>query len=862
MRKKYLSALLFGALLFASAGTFTSCKDYDDDIDNLQSQISANASAIEALKKVVENGDYVTGVEKSATGLTITFKNAGAKTITLEDKVGSIVTVENGVLCIDGKATEIKVAEPTEPTEHPKDQIIIENGMWSVLQEDGTYKSTGIPVSGVTVTGSEAAGYVLTIINADGTQIVKLPTASSTITSIAIIAVRDDAKTFNAIENTAASESVIQWYKSGEVDWAGPKGKVVKDQLLVGQIETLVGVISVTPASVDLGAQELALVDSKGNVAPVTVKAIANSDKLETAPRAASANGKWNLQITPAAELTADNIAKAFGEWSGATYNAKLYALQVNGTVMTPYDLAIKTAASAATDLTTAPVLKHGPSGPSAWNRLTVELSTNKSGVTPTINSSTTATISNMPIGTTTISCKDAALYDAYISFEGTEKAKAGEWGVTANGLTITAAATAKDKTGLKGTLHMLAINGQTSTATITFSFAGTSIETPEAIATTEYKVVKKDASNLKELVINLGDVFSSMSDAQTEAIDAFSQFTVTNIKDQTKFLLADGNFAANVTYHKDKDGAIGDQITNLSAADARDLRWMKIALPQSSINANAEAGSYKLVLTIKNATSTTELKKVEIPVNVTLPTFDELFTTTNKWSDGAFNVTLTNFTTTQKPAINFTQAFNAGTGVATTGITYTIDKVNDKAIKQDESNGTVALQNILNDKSELAVKTLQVQGSYTIAGKLTVKSEKFTTNMKSIFEGAALKFFVDGVAQDEAVVADNNKIAAYTPAVGDVKAAGLAVVKGSGAAKMTSSATLDGLTLNHQTTSAVGTVAFAQPTVEGLSTVTATASGGTITLTDIQSGDYGVLSVVFTDYTGIKTTLKINFKK
>ena len=35
MRKKYLSALLFGALLFASTGTFTSCKDYDDDIELL-----------------------------------------------------------------------------------------------------------------------------------------------------------------------------------------------------------------------------------------------------------------------------------------------------------------------------------------------------------------------------------------------------------------------------------------------------------------------------------------------------------------------------------------------------------------------------------------------------------------------------------------------------------------------------------------------------------------------------------------------------------------------------------------------------------------------------------------------------------
>ena len=54
MRKKYLSALLFGALLFASTGTFTSCKDYDDDINNLQEQISgqegvsAKISAIES----------------------------------------------------------------------------------------------------------------------------------------------------------------------------------------------------------------------------------------------------------------------------------------------------------------------------------------------------------------------------------------------------------------------------------------------------------------------------------------------------------------------------------------------------------------------------------------------------------------------------------------------------------------------------------------------------------------------------------------------------------------------------------------------------------------------------------------------
>ena len=52
MRKKYLSALLFGALLVTSAGTFTSCKDYDDDIKNLQEQIDKKASLEELQEQI------------------------------------------------------------------------------------------------------------------------------------------------------------------------------------------------------------------------------------------------------------------------------------------------------------------------------------------------------------------------------------------------------------------------------------------------------------------------------------------------------------------------------------------------------------------------------------------------------------------------------------------------------------------------------------------------------------------------------------------------------------------------------------------------------------------------------------------
>ena len=93
MRKKYLSALLFGALLFASAGTFTSCKDYDDDIANLQEQVDAVKVSLQELQSLVDAGAVITSVE------TITDGNGGIK-ITLSD--GKTYNVLNGANGADG----------------------------------------------------------------------------------------------------------------------------------------------------------------------------------------------------------------------------------------------------------------------------------------------------------------------------------------------------------------------------------------------------------------------------------------------------------------------------------------------------------------------------------------------------------------------------------------------------------------------------------------------------------------------------------------------------------------------------------------------------------------------------------------
>ena len=49
MKRKYLSALLIGTLTVASVSTFTSCKDYDDDINGLSTEITSQATKLDKL---------------------------------------------------------------------------------------------------------------------------------------------------------------------------------------------------------------------------------------------------------------------------------------------------------------------------------------------------------------------------------------------------------------------------------------------------------------------------------------------------------------------------------------------------------------------------------------------------------------------------------------------------------------------------------------------------------------------------------------------------------------------------------------------------------------------------------------------
>ena len=110
MNKKYFSVLLMGALAVASVGTITSCKDYDDDISGLQTQIDELSKAIKDIQTQIKNGAILTSVTPVADGIKITLNENGQSkdyTITNGKDGAAGVAGATGAAGKDGKSWEI-----------------------------------------------------------------------------------------------------------------------------------------------------------------------------------------------------------------------------------------------------------------------------------------------------------------------------------------------------------------------------------------------------------------------------------------------------------------------------------------------------------------------------------------------------------------------------------------------------------------------------------------------------------------------------------------------------------------------------------------------------------------------------------
>ena len=90
MNKKFLSAILFGALMVSSTGTFVSCKDYDDDIDRIDKELSEVKETIASLDSAIKAGKFVQSCNEVTGGYELVFTD------------GSKITIKNGTNGADG----------------------------------------------------------------------------------------------------------------------------------------------------------------------------------------------------------------------------------------------------------------------------------------------------------------------------------------------------------------------------------------------------------------------------------------------------------------------------------------------------------------------------------------------------------------------------------------------------------------------------------------------------------------------------------------------------------------------------------------------------------------------------------------
>lgn len=610
------------------------------------------------------------------------------------------------------------------------------------------------------------------------------------------------------------------------------------------------GEVTVVPSSYNLGAQTLKLVASDGSVAPVTVTATANNDLIyDKGDRAASANGNWTVAITMDETVTADNIATAFAtEVESQAKNVK-YALSVNGDLVTGYEFVIDTDETAETTALAATKIKVG--------------GVNGTDAAKTAGG-TALTISNFKLGTNEIIIEDKdesnadahKVYDAYLEIGDIDKA--GRYGVTVNGMKITAADKAA-KQEIPFIVHILDVTGAETKQYIKVTFVAATVE-DEPIADQTYKLMPE-----KNFVIDLGNTFTGLTDEQADKVQG-------NITWAT-----DGNFfkeditESNVTYYT--DAACKKQVTDLSsAATIKTIKYAKIA--KDEIATAPKAGATKLTITLSDdAAAGNEIKKVSANYTITLPSFDELavVNTNALWNEAGTTLTARMGWSTNA-TLSLAKAYTVKDGVKGLAIddieyvaTYTTD--DDDVKELTVKKGEIANAGGLIDNNKVKYNTLAATASIELVADiedLTV-SKDFTVTVKSIFEDAKIVYYKAGAAQSIATVGADNYIAPLTGAAD--KRTGLALVfNGKEIAVAGTDMKIDGITLTTNDPSSATEVKVEYDNTEASKgkVVAPTETGKDakgVSITDMKSGEKGTLVVTFTDKNGVVTTSTIDYQ-
>ena len=731
MNKKFLSAILFGALMVSSTGTFVSCKDYDDDIDEINKELTDLKSKLSDLEsKVNAGGAYVTKIESVDGGFKVSVSDGTSYNLTVASAAaGSKVVIDDktGEISIDDKATGW-FATTGEGEEAVDMTPYVKDGYWYLYDKTAKefvkseYKAAGNAYAVV------ANGIcTLNIPDADGKmQTIQLPTTSAAITGVQFINVDN-----GAVEPTPEYALNYGVATKDNAKWDGPKGAITKDQLLVGTIEPLT--LQVYPSSADLSNADIKLVGSDGTVAPVKVTATPFEGVIT---KAASANGLWNLNIRPDETVTDKTIADAFKAETG-NY---AYALQINGNILTGYASKVTP-----TDKSTAGALAAAD----------VKYNAEK------------LSSAKVPFGeTVTLEFDGTKAYDAYLTPKSASELELA--GVTIDGKTMSFTSTEKaaGKT-VKFTVNFVNFKGETGTAfDITVNFEGATVDPEAPVAAVKYTAT----DGVKPIIIDLGTTFTSLSAQTATALAAVTPtWNVISIDgkavataDQST---ANGKFAfamTQVKYYSDlkADGTPKTEVTAIDNAD--NLKKVKYAVfAHSDYQATAAPGAYVLNMKFADA-SGNELKKVVAPVTISVPTFTDLFTkVTSVWNADktVLNALLVGSTSADvAKQYVMTNAFKSveNSGANWNNLTLTPKKMSISGTPTEVATyakvgSILAMADALLDDNGAVRGNVTVDGTYLVKGKAGLKVEvpAFAVNFMSPFNDAVLNFYKGGKVAD-----------------------------------------------------------------------------------------------------------------
>ena len=334
MKRKFVKVMFFGALALSTV-TYVGCKDYDDDIDNLQTQIDANKASIAELQNFVKEGKWVTNVEQITDGFKITFndnksysitsgKDATPTTIKIDPVTKNWIVNDNDLgICAEGKkGADGKPGAAGSPGGKGEDGYapqISENGFWMVWDAE-TKKPVETKIKAATdiyvaADASNPLVWILNIFNKETKEweTVSMP-KSARITSMSVLGIKGDGSV--DVGSTEAETTLYYSIAGKDIVFNGNKTFKKKGDLLVARggskIHALINPVNLKAA--DIQAYEIGLTDSKGNT-NFAVTNIADNFSIDALTRAAdpekepTANkGVYDLTLKFVDGLTKDEL--------------------------------------------------------------------------------------------------------------------------------------------------------------------------------------------------------------------------------------------------------------------------------------------------------------------------------------------------------------------------------------------------------------------------------------------------------------------------------------------------------------------------------------------------------------------------